>query len=171
MTPELKTACEVVFQEHKLSGQPVKWDRDAFRGRISIGLCEMAKETLVKKHIIILPKKSRKVVTQLNPQVAAAGSFEEAEKMIDGKTESPVNVTVHEIVPKVVNGVNHTAARNGSSRALAPVSLPATHVIRPKWWLKPLFLYFVWPLCGAAAGVALSFLMNIVYKVLFFHPK
>src|SRR5215475_10004455 len=85
MTPELKVACELVFQEHKSSGQPIKWSRDAFRGRISIGLSEMAKETLVKKRIILLPNKAKKTFTQLNPEVASATSFEEAEQMIDGK--------------------------------------------------------------------------------------
>src|SRR6185369_13502866 len=83
MTPELKTACELVFQEHKLSAQPIKWSRDAFRGRISIGLSEMAKETLVKKNIIVWPDKSKKIFTKLNPDVAMARSFEEAEKMIE----------------------------------------------------------------------------------------
>src|SRR5215510_5615586 len=86
MTPELKTACELVFQEHKLSAQPIKWTRDIFRGRISIGLSEMAKETLVKKNIILWPDKSKKVFTKLNPDVATASSFEEAEKMIETKT-------------------------------------------------------------------------------------
>src|SRR5215510_1263148 len=85
MTPELKTACELVFQEHKLSAQPIKWTRDIFRGRISIGLSEMAKETLVKKNIILWPDKSKKVFTKLNPDVAMACSFEEAEKMIETK--------------------------------------------------------------------------------------
>ena len=37
MTPELKIACEVVFQEHKTSSYPVTWNRDAFRGRLSTG--------------------------------------------------------------------------------------------------------------------------------------
>src|SRR6478736_4248613 len=85
MTPELKTACELVFQEHKLSPQPIKWHRDAFRGRISIGLCEMAKETLVRKNIILWPDRSKKIFTKLNPDVATAHSFEEAEKMIETK--------------------------------------------------------------------------------------
>jgi hypothetical protein len=86
MTPELKIACEVVFQEHKSSGQPIKWTRDTFRGRISIGLSEMAKETLIRKNIILIPNKSKRIITQLNPAVAIATSFEEAEEMIKNKT-------------------------------------------------------------------------------------
>src|SRR6478672_740326 len=92
MTPELKTACELVFQEHKLSAQPIKWSRDAFRGRITIGLSELAKETLVKKNIILWPDKSKKIFTKLNPDVASARSFEEAEKMIE--TKKPVLATM-----------------------------------------------------------------------------
>ena len=92
MTPELKTACELVFQEHKLSAQPIKWSSDAFRGRISFGLSEMAKETLVKKNIILWPDKSKKIFTKLNPDVVTASSFEEAEKMIE--TKKPVLATM-----------------------------------------------------------------------------
>ena len=85
MTPELKKACEVVFQEHKLSNQPIKWNRDIFQGRISLGLTEKAKMTLVEKNIIFSPDKTKKIITQLNPTVAAATSFEEAEDIIENK--------------------------------------------------------------------------------------
>src|SRR5436190_21076443 len=87
MTPELKTACEVIFQEHKISTQPMKWSKDTFRGRISIGLYEVARETLVKKNIIVQHKKANKVFTLLNHDVATANSFDEAEKII--VTEQP----------------------------------------------------------------------------------
>ena len=87
MTPELKTACEVIFQEHKVSSQPIKWSSETFRGRISLGLSDLAKDTLVKKNIIILPNKSKKILTQLNPDVAAASSFEEAEDIIKNKKQ------------------------------------------------------------------------------------
>ena len=30
MTPELKIACEIVFQEHKVSIHPIKWNRIYF---------------------------------------------------------------------------------------------------------------------------------------------
>src|SRR5215467_11997819 len=89
MTPELKTACEVIFQEHKV--HPIKWNRDSFRGKISIGLSDMAREILVKKNIILLPNKSKKAFTQLNPDVATADSFEEAEKMVGTKKTEPAN--------------------------------------------------------------------------------
>ena len=52
MTPELKNACEVVFQGHKTSVKPITWNKDAFRGRLPFGLSAMAKEILVSKNII-----------------------------------------------------------------------------------------------------------------------
>lgn len=196
MTPELKTACELVFQEHKLSAQPIKWHRDAFRGRISIGLSEMAKETLVKKKIIIWPDKTKKIFTKLNPDVATARSFEEAEKMIE--TKKPVLATMPEIeggfnVADLVadldsfhgpTTLNVTAATPMSSTpAPAPTPPPVRSysmmkivpMVEPteaataeiKWWLKPLYLYFIWPVCGAVVGVLISMLMNLAYHELF----
>jgi hypothetical protein len=178
MTPELKTACEVVFQEHKVSGQPIKWSRDSFRGRISIGLCEMAKETLVKKNIIILPNKSKKVLTQLNPAVAAAHSFEEAEKIIENKIPVAVSTPVYETESYIPNHVNGFAAATAVAIAPKPPKVvrisPPLQLSRPestdtKWWMKPIFLYFIWPVCGAAGGALISLLMNLAYKLLFSH--
>ena len=77
MTPELRTSCELVFQEHK-SSSLITWNKDAFRGRMSIGLSEMAKATLLQKNIIYFPKPTKKTITVLNPEVAGASSFEEA---------------------------------------------------------------------------------------------
>ena len=176
MTPELKTACEVVFQEHKVSAQPIKWSRDSFRGRISIGLCEMAKETLVKKNIILLPNKSKKVLTQLNPAVAEAHSFEEAEMIIENKIPFAVSTPVYEPETFITNHMNGFAA--ATAVAIAP---PAPKVVRispqiqlprpdsngTRWWMKPIFLYFIWPVCGAAGGALVSLLMNLAYKLLF----
>src|SRR5262245_17036172 len=100
MTPELKTACEVVFQEHKLSSQ-IRWNKDTFRGRISIGLSEMAKETLVQKHIIFLPNKSKKLITLLNPAIAGAASFEEAKTMIENNPDLSSIKTIDQPAPVV----------------------------------------------------------------------
>lgn len=195
MTPELKTACELVFQEHKLSAQPIKWNRDAFRGRISIGLSEMAKETLVKKNIILWPDKSKKIFTKLNPDVATARSFEEAEKMIE--TKRPVLATM----PVIEGGFNvadliadleppptqtqvlapvtakQTAPSPSPSRSYSlmkivpPTDTTETTVVEVKWWMKPLYLYVIWPVCGAVVGVLISMLMNFAYQELFAHAK
>lgn len=202
MTPELKTACELVFQEHKLSAQPIKWSRDAFRGRISIGLSEMAKETLVKKNIILWPDKSKKIFTKLNPEVATARSFEEAEKMIE--TKKPVLATM----PAIEGGFNvadlvadldsfqtqvtlNTTPVSPATltTSTAPTPLPKrsyslmkvvprtetsetsetteTAVAEINWWMKPLYLYVIWPVCGAVVGVLISMLMNFAYHELF----
>jgi hypothetical protein len=192
MTPELKTACELVFQEHKLSAQPIKWSRDAFRGRISIGLSEMAKETLVKKNIILWPDKSKKIFTKLNPDVATARSFEEAEKMIE--TKKPVlatmpaiegNFNVADLVADLDTPRTSTAftiptilttpttpipppSRSYSLMKIVPLTeTTETTAAEINWWMKPLYLYFVWPVCGAVVGVLISMLMNLVYHALF----
>src|SRR4030095_13600242 len=183
MTPELKTACELVFQEHKLSAQPIKWTRDIFRGRISIGLSEMAKETLVKKNIILWPDKSKKIFTKLNPEVATARSFEEAEKMIE--TKKPVLATM----PVIEGGFNvadlladlETPQTRATQKAPAPIPMRSysllkivppteaadTTVAEVNWWMKPVYLYVVWPVCGAVAGVLISMIMNFAYHELF----
>jgi len=200
MTPELKTACELVFQEHKLSPQPIKWHRDAFRGRISIGLTEMAKETLVRKNIILWPDKSKKIFTKLNPEVASARSFEEAEKMIE--TKKPVlatmpviegNFNVADLVadldtvktPTVLTSPTTVITPTNFTIPITPTPPPTryslmkivpltetketteTTVAEVTWWMKPLYLYFVWPVCGAVAGVFISMLMNLAYHALF----
>src|SRR5437773_5625467 len=143
MTPDLKIACELVFQEHKLSSQPIKWGRDAFRGKISFGLSEMAKETLVKKKIILLPEKSKKVFTQLNPDVATASSFEEAEKMVGTKIPGPATATAYEINSYVADHAPVFAAptptRSYNLQSAALVSeAKVDEAADTKWWLKPL---------------------------------
>ena len=199
MTPELKTACELVFQEHKLSSQPIKWSSDAFRGRISFGLSEMAKETLVKKNIILWPDRSKKIFTKLNPDVATAHSFEEAEKMIE--TKKPILATMPVIegnfnvadlvadldtvkIPTVLTSPTTVTAPTNFTIPTTPTPTPPptryslmkivplteeteTTVAEVNWWMKPLYLYFVWPVCGAVAGVFISMLMNLAYHALF----
>src|SRR5205085_2876162 len=105
MTPELKTACEVVFQEHKLSHDPINWKKVVFRRRISLALSDLAKETLVKAQVILFPNRTKKIVTVLNPAVAKAASFEEASAMIKSGNFSPVELTPDAqplVVPKPV---------------------------------------------------------------------
>jgi len=184
MTPELKSACEVIFQEHKLSSQ-IRWDKRAFRGQLSIGLSELAKKTLVEKKII-LTNKSKKIITLLNPVVASASSFEEAEYMIENKI--PVSAPVNPIRPAPsANGRKeepvYISAKVSDikppskklSRSLAPIvvatSTPAARVPTVKWYLKPVFCYFIWPLCGLAVGALLSFLLDYAFSELFLHTK
>ncbi len=189
MTPELKTACELVFQEHKLSPQPIKWSSDAFRGRISFGLSEMAKETLVKKNIILWPDKSKKIFTKLNPDVATARSFEEAEKMIE--TKKPVLATMPVIeghfnvadlvadlhtvqtpttasIPTIPTTPTPPPRRAYNLMKIVPrIETAETTSTEVNWWMKPQYLYFVWPVCGAVVGVLISMLMNLAYHAMF----
>jgi len=174
MTPELKTACELIFHEHKVSTQPIKWTRDVFRGRISIGLSEMARETLVKKNIIVLPDKSKKIFTQLNPEVANANSFEEAEQLIENKARDTTTVKDHDAEAHITNHVIAFATPPVVKNSFGNEVITAASVLgeaKTKWWLKPVYLYALWPLCGALAGVLISFLLNFLYTLVFVHAK
>ena len=168
MTPELKTACEVIFQEHKLSNQ-VKWNRDAFRGQISLGLSELAKDTLVKKKILLLPDKSRKVITLLNPAVVDAGSFEEAEEIII-TNKQPVTASV-EFGQQVyvANQVFKADIPKTSlvKKPIAAITQTPAVVAESKWYMKPIFYYVIWPICAAIAGILLTFLISTTYTELF----
>ena len=173
MTPELKTACEVVFQEHKLSSQ-IKWNRDVFRGQISLGLSELAKETLVRKNIILLPNKSKKIITLLNPAVATASSFEEAEGIIENKAQAvianiPADRPVY-IAPQapVSAAISHLEYSPQWSPIAAKSQIQVAGI---KWYMKPLFYYVVWPFCAVVAGVLISFLIDFTYTKLFLDLK
>ncbi len=87
MTPELKAACEAIFQEHKMHS--VSWARDFFRGRISTGMLDLAKEVLLEKNMIYYPNPAKKVITMLNPDVSKAVNFEEAIAILSGKLPVP----------------------------------------------------------------------------------
>ncbi|MDP4265564.1 MAG: hypothetical protein Q8941_23775 [Bacteroidota bacterium] len=177
MTPELKTACELVFQEHKISSQ-IKWDKDAFRGRIPVGLSEMAKQTLVRKNIIFLPNKSKKIITLLNPAVVTATSFEEAEEMIENKIQAPVASLPDDhpaYIARPVSGsvVSH-AAHSHRLLSIAGVRSKAkdpTPLAGVKWYMKPLVFYVVWPFCAAVAGAVIPWLMDMAYSKLFLDWK
>ena len=173
MTPELRTACEVVFQEHKVSPQPIKWNSDTFRGRISLGLSDLAKDTLVKKNIIILPNKSKKILTLLNPAVATAASFEEAEDIIQNKRQVPkVDLPVSQpifVTSRLSNiDIPKPSYSNSSLSVANNVVTPSADI---KWYMKPVFFYLIWPLCAAIAGAVISFLLDLAYTELFLDWK
>ena len=159
MTPELKTACEVVFQEHKSSGRPITWHKDAFRGRVSLGLSELAKETLVRRNIIYFPNQAKRSTTLLNPVVASAETFEEAIEMVQCKAPSLVsNVKETADVNFVSDYIHHPTP--SSSRLIKIAGKPAQVISREKWYLKPLFYYIVWPLGAAILGILIAYLMS-----------
>lgn len=165
MTPELKIACEVVFQEHKASGYPINWNKDAFRGRISFGLSAMAKETLVRKNIIYLPNPAKKIITSLNPDVAAAATFEEAEELVQNKVPSSIANRVNDQPAYIIHHVSRPGKYN---HLLLKIAGKSETAIAEKWYMKPLFCYVVWPACAAVAGALIAYLMGLVYTELFF---
>lgn len=172
MTPELKIACEVVFQEHKTSAQ-IKWDRDAFRGRISIGLSEMAKETLVRKNIIFWPNKSKKIITLLNPDVATATSVEEAVEIIEHKAPELANSVEYDpetYIAGHVFGFDKAQAKTTDHTATITIKTKP-RASGTQWYMKPLFYYVVWPVFAVAAGALLSYLLVLAQSKLFLHLK
>jgi hypothetical protein len=165
MTPELKTSCEVIFQEHKSSADPITWNKNAFRGLMSIGLCEMAKETLIQKNVIYLPKPAKKTITLLNPVVATASTFEEAVAMIEEKIPaSATTITEEPVYDEIsfVGFVNHADIDE-----VHPMENTATVMVSEKWYLKPLFVYLVWPASSLVISVIIAWLMSEFLAIAF----
>lgn len=180
MTPELKNACELVFQEHKSARQPIAWNRDVFRGRISTGLSEMAKETLVQKQVICFPNPARKNQTVINPLASSASSYEEAASMVLHQDTMAVPAAVaerHIDRPSysATNSVTAYLTRSVTAPRLIALTSKAEVVqqvpVSAKWYLKPVFVYVIWPLLGAAAGGIIAWLMGEAYTQIFFNLK
>ncbi|MGZ8540065.1 MAG: hypothetical protein ACXWV6_05415 [Chitinophagaceae bacterium] len=172
MTPELKIACEVVFQEHKASVYPVTWNRDIFRGRISTGLSEMAKDTLIRKNIIKYPNPAKKILTVINPVVSGAATYEEAEDMILNKVPALAATIAVEHPTYVANHGSSFTRQPVTHRLLTVTGTPSGAITQDvKWYLKPLFVYVIWPVCAAIAGGLIAFLMGSAYTELVFDLK
>lgn len=161
MTPELKAACELVFQEHKASA--INWNKDAFRGRLSFGLSAMAKQILERRNIICTPNPGKKAVTILNPAVGVAANFEEAEEIVLNKTSVLTATAVND---------KHVYISHPSSSFVNPVVNYTDHLVKidrrtqtvsveTKWYLKPLFYYFVWPACAAIGGGFVAYFLAL----------
>ena len=171
MTPELKIACEVVFQEHKTSSYPVTWNRDAFRGRLSTGLTEMAKDTLLRKNIIYYPNPAKKINTILNPTISGADSFEEAENMILDKIPGLSASRIDDRGTFVANHAATFANRPVAHRLVTLTGKTETISTEIKWYQKPVFFYIVWPALAAVLGALIAFLMGTIYTELVFDLK
>jgi hypothetical protein len=167
MTPELKNACEVVFQAHKVSLKPIVWSKDSFQGRLSFGLSAMAKEILVSKNIICFPKPDKKIITRLNPVAVSADNFEEAGDLIQKRAFSFVTNILDDQPAYITNPDNHS--NNHNNYLLVRITgEPVTLVDENKWYMKPLFIYFLLPACAAFAGAIIAWFMGFVYNKLFF---
>jgi hypothetical protein len=164
MTPELKIACEIVFQEHKASPDPIVWNKEAFRGRISIGLREMAKDTLVRKNVIYFLNPAKKINTLLNSAAAGAANFEEAIELVQNKVPALLASTADQrpayIPMKVSRPVNHPP--KPTLRLVKITWEPESAITKVRWYLKPIFYYVVWPLCAAAVSILIAYLITSV---------
>lgn len=164
MTPELKNACELVFQEHKACVEPINWNKNSFNGRLSFGMAALARQTLENRNIIQTIKQSKKTLTVLNPIVLAAASFEEAEEWIQEKTPELVHNRGFDQVEYIMNHVLGYATTTVDDEVTVmkvrgtPIQLPA----KKHWWTKPLFSYFIWPLFGAIGGVLITHLLGLL---------
>ncbi len=172
MTPELKNACELIFQEHKASTYPVTWNRDAFRGRISTGLCEMGKETLLRKNIIYYPNPSKKILTKLNPAVSDADSYEEAGYIILNKVPS-LSAAVVEDNRKQTIVAHHvpTFVRRPVSQRLIAINGKTESIAVNKWYMAPMFIYLLWPICAAVIFWFIAYFIGTAYTAIFFDLK
>ena len=162
MTPELKTACELVFQEHKTATTPINWTKDAFRGRLSFGMAALAKETLEKRNIICPRNPAKKTYTVLNPAATSAASFEEAEEIILNKK----NVAVLDTEVKERKYVTHrvTTVSNDDKKQILPLTRMAQTKGAAKWWTKPVFYYIILPVCAAIAGGLITYLLGLLIE-------
>ncbi len=170
MTPELQAACEAIFQEHK--SHPFSWNKDVFHGRISTGMLDLAKEVLIEKNIIYYQQPGKKLVTVLNPELAKVSSFLEALALVSGK---PFVAPVKEKpLPPVININQHRKeppAPVVRVKEPAIVPKPAGETTSVKWYLRPVFIYFIWPLFGAAVFFLLAYLISEGYDQIFFKRK
>jgi hypothetical protein len=164
MTPELKKACELVFQEHKIATGPISWTKDSFRGRLSFGMAALAKETLERRNIICPRNPAKKTFTILNPMATGASNFEEAEEMIQNKT--PVIVLNKEAVEREYTTHRIPAVKNSDadikSSLLEAHNKPVTKFRQTRSWVKPLLWYFVFPICAAIAGGLITYLLGLL---------
>jgi len=174
MTPELQLACEAIFQEHKAKNNSISWRKDAFRGRISTGMLDLAKETLLDKHIIYYPNPSKKIITKLNPEIMAAHSFAEAEVLVLNRIPVLASLGNHDISTTLVSEkgdlILSDKPRPSHIVNTPPDDYQAIHP-KTKWYQSNLFIYLVWPLCAAALFWFIAWLINTVFTDLFFDLK
>jgi hypothetical protein len=171
MTPELKKACELIFQEHKCSSQPIKWNSETFKGRISLGLADLGREVLLEKKILSLPDKSKKMTTRLNPAIASAGSVEEAEAMLASRSAVMTTAVVEEkrVLVATPPSTSPKPAPRYTHRLVEVQREEPAGVAELRWYMRPVFFYVLWPLCAIAGGIGLTYLIDLVYTQLFLH--
>jgi len=164
MTPELKAACELVFQEHKASGKPFNWNKDSFRERLSFGLAAMAKQTLEKRNIICTLNPAKKTITTLNPLAVTAANFEEATEMVQNKIPVLVTNKVDDepaYITHRVSGFAHKAT-NDTDRLVKIRVKSMAPPVAIKRWMRPLFSYIIWMIGALAGGALITYLLSLL---------
>ena len=164
MTPELKSACELVFREHKVTGKPINWNKDSFRGQLSFGMAEMARQTLEKKNIICSVSPAKKTITVLNPVAATATNVEEAAGMLQNKIPALVTDLVDKPVHYSTDQVQHytSATKDFTVQVLKIRNNTAAIQSETLWWKKPYFTYIILPVCAAVAGGLITYLLGLL---------
>jgi hypothetical protein len=162
MTPELKQACELIFQEHKTSVLPIDWNKNIFHGRIAFHLSALAKQTLEKRNIICTVNGRKKSSTVLNPDAASAASFEEAEEIIlnkyavatteKGKTEP--EYILHQVAGEPID-ISNTDKK---AKTLHKPGIAKSKIRRS----NNSFYYFTLLLAAAIAGAIFTYLIGLL---------
>jgi hypothetical protein len=162
MTPELKQACELIFQEHKTSRLPIDWNKNVFQGRIAFHLSALAKQTLEKRNIIWTVNGRKKSTTILNPDASLAASFEEAEELILNKYA----VVIAEEEKNKFEYILHQVA--GEPIAISDTDKKAKTLNKPGIAKSKIrrsgnsFYYFILLLAAAIAGAILTYLIGLL---------
>ena len=160
MTPELTRACELIFQEHKQASQAIAWNKDPFRGRISMGLCEKAKDTLLRSNVIIVPNKSKKLQTILNPSVTGAEHFQDAIELAKHKVSiaipAPAVMEYERVRVAALTSAN--TGKIGQYIAVSYVNDKSSNrnSITIPWYQRSFYYYVVWPTLGLLAGALIA---------------
>ena len=135
-------------------------------------MLDLAKEVLLEKNIIYYQNPHKKLVTLLNPEVAKAGSFTEALGMVSGK---PIVFTMAEkTLPPVVK-INQRTKESPAPvvqiKQPEIVREPVSETTGIKWYLRPVFVYFIWPLLGALVFWLIAYFISTGYDELFLKKK
>ncbi len=165
MTPELQKACELIFQEHKESTEPIIWNKDSFLGRLPFGLSALAKQTLEAKNIIQAVGHSKKTMTVLNPEVAAASSFEQADEWVQAKAPKLVVETTVDPLEAALFENDEVFTNTNVKDIVKLLKVRGTPLAVPSktiWWTRPVFSYFIWPFFAALGGALITFLLGLL---------
>lgn len=167
MTPELQAACEAIFQEHK--SHPFSWNKDVFHGRISTGMLDLAKEILIEKNIIYYQHSGKKLVTLLNPELAKAASFTEALGIVSGKSialaASPMPLPPDAEIKQPKAPPARVIQIKQPEQVNEPVMDDKETPV--KWYLRPVFVYLIWPLLAAVVFWLIAYFISNGYDALF----